>query len=99
MINGISPILSVYASSSNNEIKKNLKCENIPIWNEEGIMKREFEEERTRVHPSGNSSVKSTRDYNFEKRFELKRKVQQTYNIFGKLIEYYDLGRYLDFMA
>jgi hypothetical protein len=69
----VSPILSVYVSSSNSEIKKNLKCENIPIWNEEEIMKKRFEEGRKRVQP--------------------------IYDIKGKIIEYSDFGRHLDFTA
>jgi len=98
-MNGISPILSVYASLSNSDVRKNLKCEKIPEWNEEEIMKRGFEEERKRIQPSGNSSGKPTNHYDSEKRFGLKRKVQQAYDVFGKLIEYDDSGRHLDFMA
>jgi hypothetical protein len=73
MNNGISPVLTVYTTSSNSEIKKNLRSEKILEWDERKIMKRKFEEERTRVQP--------------------------IYNSKGKLIEYYDSGKKLDFMA
>jgi hypothetical protein len=98
MIEGISPFLIVYAAASNSEIKKNLKCEKIPEWEEEEIMKREFEEERTRIQPSGNSSGKSTGYYNPGRKFELKRKVQPIYDSSGKLV-YDDSERHLDFIV
>jgi len=93
----VSPILSVYISSSNSEIKKNLKCENIPIWNEEEIMKREFEEERKRIQPTGN--YPSRKFYSPSSELPHQEFRKHLYNFNGELIEYAELGIELDIIA
>jgi hypothetical protein len=73
MINGISETRAVFIGLLDDYFSRGLRLRKTPIWNEEEIMKRKFEEERTRVQP--------------------------IYSSEGKLIEYDDSGRHLDFMA